>query len=83
MDIFDTFDTLKELILSVNDIDILVLLVDSNAEGSDSLVGGVDDVSESRRKAGQRPSLADCPSTCTGREALLAFAQHCSLKLAW
>ena len=63
MDTFDTFDTfdtlkelmlslndldtLKELILSANDLDIFLLFVASNAKGSDSVVGGVDEIPES------------------------------------
>jgi len=52
-------DTLKELILSVTDIDIFVLFADSNAGGTDSVVGGVDDIPEDRRKAGA--AAQPCP----------------------
>ena len=36
----------------MTDIDIFILFVDSGAGGADSLVGGVDDTAERRRKAG-------------------------------
>jgi len=60
-------DTLKELILSANDLDIFLLFVASNAKGSDSVVGGVDEIPESRRGAGLLSSLAHYPN----REASL------------
>jgi len=44
--------------LSVNDLDIFLLFVASNAEGTDSVVGGVDETGESRRKAGLLSNLA-------------------------
>ena len=55
-------ETLKELMLSANELDIFLLFVASNAKGTDSVVGGIDEIPESRRKAGPSPNLEHCPN---------------------
>ena len=46
----------------MNDPDILLLFVPSNAKGTDSVAGDVDETLESKRKAGSLSNLAHCPN---------------------
>ena len=66
---FDTPDTLKELILSVNDFEIFLLFGSSNPKGADYVVGDVGETPDSRTKAGVLPDLVRCPDrevSCDG-----------------